>query len=120
MSFPTLKELDEYLAMLEEAKKRDHRKLGKELGIFTMDEEVGPGLPYGCPMEPSSSRNWKNLAKETEQQAGYKRVVTPHIAKESLYLTSGHLPYYQESMYPPMELEGTEILSESDELSASS
>lgn len=107
VSFPNQKELDEYLAMLEEAKKRDHRKLGKELGIFTFDDEVGPGLPLWLPNGAVVIEELEKLAKETEQAAGYKRVVTPHIAKESLYHTSGHLPYYQDSMYPPMELEGT-------------
>ena len=72
-----------------------------------MDDEVGPGLSFGCPMEPSSSKNWKNWPRKPKRAGGYKRVVTPHIAKESLYLTSGHLPYYQDSMYPPMELDGT-------------
>src|SRR5580698_3650907 len=107
VSFPSQKELDEYLAMLEEAKKRDHRKLGKELGIFTMDDDVGPGLALWMPNGTIIIEELEKLAKETEYAAGYKRVVTPHIAKESLYLTSGHLPYYQESMYPPMELDGT-------------
>jgi threonyl-tRNA synthetase len=107
VSFPNQKELDEYLLMLEEAKKRDHRKLGKELGIFTFDDEVGPGLPLWMPNGAIVIEELERLAKESEQDAGYKRVVTPHIAKESLYLTSGHLPYYQESMYPAMELEGT-------------
>ncbi len=107
VSFPNQKELDEYLLMLEEAKKRDHRKLGKELGIFTFDDEVGPGLPLWMPNGTVVIEELERLAKETEQDAGYKRVVTPHIAKESLYLTSGHLPYYQESMYPAMEMEGT-------------
>jgi threonyl-tRNA synthetase len=106
VSFPTQKELDEYLQMLEEAKKRDHRRLGKEMGIFTMDEEVGPGLPLWMPNGAIVIEELEKLAKESESAAGYKRVVTPHIAKESLYLTSGHLPYYQDSMYPPMELEG--------------
>ncbi|HMF70159.1 MAG TPA: threonine--tRNA ligase [Flavitalea sp.] len=106
VTFPSQKELDEYLALLEEAKKRDHRKLGKELGIFTMDDDVGPGLPLWLPNGTIIIEELERLAKETEQRAGYKRVVTPHIAKESLYLTSGHLPYYQDSMYPPMELEG--------------
>jgi threonyl-tRNA synthetase len=107
VSFPSQKELDEYLTMLEEAKKRDHRKLGKELGIFTMDDDVGPGLVLWMPNGTIIIEELEKLAKETEYAAGYKRVVTPHIAKESLYLTSGHLPYYQESMYPPMELDGT-------------
>jgi threonyl-tRNA synthetase len=106
VTFPSQKELDAYLQLLEEAKKRDHRKLGKELGIFTMDDDVGPGLPLWMPNGTIIIEELEKLAKETEQAGGYKRVVTPHIAKESMYLTSGHLPYYQDSMYPPMELEG--------------
>ena len=106
VTFPSKKELDEHLALLEEAKKRDHRKLGKEMGIFTMDDEVGPGLPLWMPNGTIIIEELERLAKETEQAAGYHRVVTPHIGKESLYLTSGHLPYYADSMYPPMELEG--------------
>lgn len=106
VTFPSQKELDEYLLMLEEAKKRDHRKLGKELGIFTMDDDVGPGLPLWMPNGTIIIEELEKLAKETETDAGYKRVVTPHIAKESMYLKSGHLPYYEDSMYPPMELEG--------------
>ncbi len=107
VTFPNQKELDEYLAMLEEAKKRDHRKLGKELGIFTMDDMVGQGLPLWLPNGGIIIEELEKLAKETEHAAGYKRVVTPHIAKESMYLTSGHLPYYADSMFPPMELDGT-------------
>src|SRR5215211_3533722 len=106
VSFPSQKQLDEYLQMLEEAKKRDHRKLGKELGIFTMDDDVGQGLIMWMPNGTVVIEELEKLAKETESDAGYKRVVTPHIAKESMYLTSGHLPYYADSMYPPMELEG--------------
>jgi len=107
VTFPNQKELDEYLLMLEEAKKRDHRKLGKELGIYTMDDDVGPGLPLWMPNGTIIIEELERLAKETEEAAGYKRVVTPHIAKESMYITSGHLPYYQDSMFPPMELDGT-------------
>ncbi|RYG45959.1 MAG: threonine--tRNA ligase, partial [Chitinophagaceae bacterium] len=107
VTFPHQKELDEYLAMLEEAKKRDHRKLGKELGIFTFDDEVGPGLPLWMPNGAVIIEELEKLAKTTEEKAGFKRVITPHIAKDSLYLTSGHLPYYEDSMFPPMELEGT-------------
>ncbi|MBP9098079.1 MAG: threonine--tRNA ligase, partial [Ferruginibacter sp.] len=107
VSFPNQKELDEYLLMLEEAKKRDHRKLGKELSIFTMDDDVGQGLPLWMPNGTIIIEELEKLAKETENAAGYKRVVTPHIAKESMYLTSGHLPYYADSMFPPMELDGT-------------
>jgi threonyl-tRNA synthetase len=107
ITFPNQKELDEYLLLLEEAKKRDHRKLGKELGIYTMDDDVGPGLPLWMPNGTIIIEALENLAKETEEAAGYKRVVTPHIAKESMYIKSGHLPYYQDSMFPPMELDGT-------------
>lgn len=106
VTFPNQKELDEYVALLEEAKKRDHRKLGKELGIFTMDDDVGPGLPLWLPNGTIIIEELEKLAKETETAAGYKRVVTPHIAKESMYLTSGHLPYYADSMFPPMEMDG--------------
>ena len=107
VTFPNQKDLDEYILMLEEAKKRDHRKLGKELGIFTMDDMVGQGLPLWLPNGGIIIEELERLAKETESEAGYKRVVTPHIAKEEMYLTSGHLPYYADSMFPPMELDGT-------------
>jgi len=106
VTFPSQKELDEHLALLEEAKKRDHRKLGKELSIYTMDDDVGQGLIMWMPNGTIIIEELEKLAKETESEAGYKRVVTPHIAKESMYLTSGHLPYYADSMYPPMELDG--------------
>ncbi len=106
VTFPSQKQLDEYLHLLEEAKKRDHRKLGKELGIYTMDDDVGQGLIMWMPNGTVIIEELEKLAKETESDAGYKRVVTPHIAKESMYITSGHLPYYADSMYPPMELEG--------------
>ena len=106
VTFPNQKELDEYVLMLEEAKKRDHRKLGKELGIFTFDDNVGPGLALWMPNGTIIIEELEKLAKETENAAGYKRVVTPHIAKESMYLTSGHLPYYADSMFPPMEMDG--------------
>jgi len=106
VTFPSQKQLDEYLQMLEEAKKRDHRKLGKELNIYTMDDDVGQGLILWLPNGTVIIEELEKLAKETELEAGYKRVVTPHIAKESMYRTSGHLPYYADSMYPPMEIEG--------------
>ena len=104
-AFKTKKELDDYFAMLEEAKKRDHRKLGKELELFVFDDDVGPGLPMLLPRGAVIAEELEKLAKETEFAAGYQRVLTPHIARESLYLKSGHLPYYAESMFPPMELE---------------
>jgi threonyl-tRNA synthetase len=107
VTFPNQKELDEYLVMLEEAKKRDHRKLGKELSIYTTDDNIGAGLILWMPNGTVIIEELEKLAKETETAAGYKRVVTPHIAKESLYFTSGHLPYYADSMFPPMELDGT-------------
>src|SRR5438270_7851217 len=90
--------------MLEEDKKRDHRKRGKELQIYIIDDDVGPGLPLWLPRGAAIIDELEKLAKETEFAAGYQRVRTPHIARESLYLKSGHLPYYAESMFPPMEL----------------
>ena len=104
-AFKTKKELDDYFAMLEEAKKRDHRKLGRELELFLFDDDVGPGLPMFLPRGAVIAEELEKLAKETEFAAGYQRVRTPHIARESLYKKSGHLPYYAESMFPPMELE---------------
>ena len=106
VTFPNQKELDEYLLMLEEAKKRDHRKLGKELGIYTMNDDIGPGLILWMPNGTVIIEELEKLAKKTEEVAGYKRVVTPHIAKENLYITSGHLPYYADSMFPPMDMDG--------------
>jgi threonyl-tRNA synthetase len=106
ITYPNQKELDEYLAMLEEAKKRDHRKLGKELGIYTMNDDIGQGLILWMPNGTVIIEELEKLAKETELDGGYKRVVTPHIAKENLYITSGHLPYYADSMFPPMEMDG--------------
>jgi threonyl-tRNA synthetase len=103
-AFKTRKELDEYFAMLEEAKKRDHRRLGRELEIFVFDDDVGPGLPMFLPRGAAIVEELEKLAKETEFAAGYQRVRSPHIARESLYLKSGHLPYYADSMFPPMEL----------------
>jgi threonyl-tRNA synthetase len=100
------KDLEAYLQQLEEAKKRDHRKLGKELEIFIFDDEVGPGLPLWLPNGGVMIEELENLAKEMEEKAGYLRVRTPNLTKEDLFLRSGHLPYYSESMYPPMELEG--------------
>ena len=106
ITFPSQKELTEHLTMLEEAKKRDHRKIGKELQIFTFEDEVGPGLPLWLPNGATIIEQLEKLAKVTEERAGYKRVRTPHLAKESMYLTSGHLPYYAESMFPPMDMDG--------------
>jgi len=102
--------LEEYLRMIEEARKRDHRKIGAEMGLFAIDTEyVGPGMPLWLPKGTVLVEELEKLAKETEFAAGYVRVRTPHLAKEKMYLTSGHLPYYAESMFPPMTLlEGQE------------
>jgi threonyl-tRNA synthetase len=105
-AFKTRKELDDYFTMLEEAKKRDHRKIGAEMGLYVMDTEyVGPGLPLWLPKGTVIVEELEKLAKETEFAAGYVRVKTPHLAKEKMYKTSGHLPYYAESMFPPMEMD---------------
>lgn len=106
ITFPKKSELDEHLERMEEAKKRDHRKLGKELEIYTFDDDVGPGLPLWLPNGGIIIEALEAYAKKTEQEAGYQRVKSPHIAKESMYLKSGHLPYYADSMFPPMEIDG--------------
>ena len=77
--------------------------LGKELELFVFDDDVGPGLPMFLPRGAVIAEELEKLAKETEFAAGYQRVRTPHIARESLYKKSGHLPYYAESMFPPMD-----------------
>lgn len=106
ITFPKKSELDAHMQMLEEAKKRDHRLLGKELEIFAFDDDVGPGLPLWLPKGAAIIELLEAFAKKTEKEAGYMRVKSPHIAKESMYLKSGHLPYYKDSMFPPMELDG--------------
>ncbi len=103
-AFKNKTEMEAYFTMLEEAKKRDHRKLGKELELFTFDDDVGPGLPMWLPRGTVLIEELERLAKETEFAAGYQRVRTPHLARENMYLTSGHLPYYADSMFPPMLL----------------
>ncbi len=106
LAFESKKDLDDYIALMEEAKKRDHRKLGEEMELFSFSDYVGPGLPLWLPNGTVITEELERLAKETEFIGGYNRVRTPHVAKESMYLTSGHLPYYEDSMYPPMEYEG--------------
>jgi threonyl-tRNA synthetase len=105
-AFKNKTEMDAYFAMLEEAKRRDHRKIGAEMGLFAIDTEfTGPGLPLWLPKGTAILEELEKLAKETEFAAGYVRVKTPHIAKEKMYLTSGHLPIlYAESMFPPMQI----------------
>ena len=107
-AFSSKKELNKYLNFLEEAKKRDHRKLGKELALFTFDEEVGPGLPLWLPNGAVIIDELEALAKETEDKAAYQRVRTPHLTKGSLYEKSGHLDHYQDAMYPSMDVDGIE------------
>ena len=99
-------ELNDFLDRLEEAKKRDHRKIGRELELFTFDDEVGPGLPLWLPNGSILIEELENLAKETENNGGFERVRTPHLTKGSLYEKSGHLEHYQESMYPAMDVDG--------------
>jgi len=108
LCFETKDELQAHLKMLEEAAKRDHRKLGKELEIFMLSDEVGAGLPLWLPNGAVLVEELERLAKETEREAGYTRVRTPHITKGSLYIKSGHLPYYAETMFPPMKLDNEE------------
>jgi threonyl-tRNA synthetase len=105
-AFKNKTEMEAYFKMVEEAKKRDHRKIGAEMGLYAIDTEyVGPGLPLWLPKGAAIAEELEKLAKETEFAAGYFRVKTPHIAKEKLYLTSGHLPVlYKDSMFPPMKL----------------
>ncbi len=102
-AFKNKTQLDEYFKMLEEAKRRDHRKIGAEMGLFAIDTEyVGPGMPLWLPKGTVLVEELEKLAKESEFAAGYVRVRTPHLAREKMYKTSGHLPYYAESMFPPI------------------
>lgn len=107
-AFGSKQELQEYLTMMEEAKKRDHRKLGKELDLFTFSDMVGPGLPLWTPKGTIIADQVEALAKEMEEKGGYLRVRTPHIAKGALYERTGHLAHYRTSMFPPMELDQDE------------
>ncbi len=105
-AFKNKTHIDEYFTLIEEAKRRDHRKIGAEMGLFAIDTEyVGPGLPLWLPKGTAIVEELEKLAKETEFAAGYVRVKTPHIAKEEMYLKSGHLPLlYADKMFPPMRL----------------
>ena len=106
ISFPKASQVDEYVNMIEEAKKRDHRKLGKELGIFTVDELVGKGLPMYLPKGYVLWQILEDYIKNKERKLGYKHVMTPPIGSVELYKTSGHWEHYKENMFPAMELEG--------------
>jgi threonyl-tRNA synthetase len=103
-------DLDEYLERLEEAKKRDHRKLGKDLELFTISEAVGAGLPLWLPRGATVRRLLEEYILDLERKQGYQHVYTPNLAKLDLYKTSGHWEHYHESMYPPMEMESGEEL----------
>jgi threonyl-tRNA synthetase len=100
------KELAAYLTRLEEAEKRDHRKIGKELELFTFSPDVGAGLPLWMPNGMVIRQELEFLALQEERRDGYRRVATPHIAKDALYLRSRHLPYYAEDMYSPLDIDG--------------
>jgi len=105
ITFPKQKMLKEHLEQLEEAKKRDHKKLGKELGIYMMDRMVGSGLPLWLPNGTVLRRTLEAFLREEQKKRGYKEVITPHIANIELYETSGHYPYYQDSQFDPMEVD---------------
>ncbi|HEX7164753.1 MAG TPA: threonine--tRNA ligase [Trebonia sp.] len=99
---------DAYLKMLEEAERRDHRKLGAELDLFSFPEEIGSGLPVFHPKGGIIRREMEAYSRKRHEEAGYSFVNTPHITKGHLFETSGHLPYYADTMFPPMELEGSD------------
>jgi threonyl-tRNA synthetase len=108
LAFESKAALEEFVRKRELARERDHRKLGAELEIFAISDEIGRGLPLWLPNGTVLRDELEQLAREEEFRAGYQRVSTPHIAKADLYRTSGHLPYYSESMYPPMQLDDEE------------
>ena len=110
VAFANKKKLKEYLALLEEAKKRDHRKLGKELGLFTFSDLVGKGLPLWTERGAAIRRELENFVIDEEIKRGYKHVVTPELAKVDLYRKSGHFPYYKDTMYPPMQIDDEELI----------
>lgn len=110
ISFPKQKLLDEYMQQVEEAQKRDHKKLGKELGIYMMDNMVGPGLPLWLPNGTMLRRTLEQFLRDEQKKRGYQEVITPHIANLNLYKTSGHYPYYKESQYNPMEVDDDEYM----------
>ena len=103
ISFPKQKELTEYLTLLEEAKKRDHRKLGKELDLFTFSQKVGQGLPLWLPKGAALRERLENFLKEAQKKAGYEQVISPHIGNKELYMTSGHYEKYGADSFQPIE-----------------
>lgn len=109
-AFPSKQQLDDYLALLEEAKKRDHRKLGKDLGLFAFSDLVGKGLPMFTAKGATIRRVLERFIVDEEIKRGYQHVVTPPLAKVDLYKTSGHYPYYKNTMYPPMIVDDEELI----------
>ncbi|SDE24159.1 threonyl-tRNA synthetase [Glycomyces harbinensis] len=105
-AWPTIQEQKDYLARLAEAEKRDHRRLGQQLDLFSFPDELGSGLPVFHPKGGIIRYEMESYLRERQKQAGYELVNTPHISKEGLFHTSGHLPYYADTMFPPMEFEG--------------
>jgi len=103
ISFPKKKMLDEYLAFLEEAKKRDHRRLGKELELFMFSQKIGAGLPVWLPKGTILRETLENFLRDEQKKRGYLPVITPHIGNINLYKTSGHYPYYSDSQFPPLK-----------------
>jgi threonyl-tRNA synthetase len=105
-AWPTREQLQNHLRMLEEAAKRDHRRIGEDLDLFTFSKEIGKGLPLWLPNGTIVRDELEQWARDTERRLGYKRVATPHITQEDLYYLSGHLPYYAEDLYAPIDIEG--------------
>jgi threonyl-tRNA synthetase len=105
-AWPTREQLAEHLRLMEEAAKRDHRRIGADLDLFTFSKEIGRGLPLWLPNGTIIRDELEQWARETERKLGYVRVATPHITREELYYLSGHLPYYREDMYSPIDIEG--------------
>lgn len=110
ISFPKQKMLTEHLDMVEEAKKRDHRKLGKELGIYMIDKMVGSGLPIWLPKGTRLRRTLESFLRDEQFERGYQEVITPHIGNIELYKTSGHYPYYSDSQYDPIQVDDEEYM----------
>ena len=103
ISFPKQKELTNYLELLNKAKERDHRKLGKELELFTFSEKVGQGLPLWLPKGAELRERLENFLKKAQKKAGYRQVITPHIGNKDLYITSGHYQKYGADSFKPIE-----------------
>ena len=115
-AWETKEALAEHLHRLEEAEKRDHRKLGRELDLYSFPDELGSGLVVFHPKGGVIKRVMEDYVRQRHIEEGFEYVGTPHISKEGLFHTSGHLPYYADTMFPPMELEGAKYQPQGDEL----